>query len=102
MEKPDWKILKEIREREEKETLEAANRISKKDEESIMSQENGAIKDILRRNKKQKRKVTGNDGIEMMEQSQLPKKKRRKLDKLEDWGEELLPSVKEIETWLHG
>ena len=30
VEKPDWKILKEIREREEKETLGAANRISKR------------------------------------------------------------------------
>ena len=38
----------------------------------------------------------------MVEQDQNPKKKRRKLDKLKDWGEQLLPSVKEIENWLHG
>ena len=31
-----------------------------------------------------------------------PKEKKRKLDKLKDWGEQLLPRVKEIEDWLHG
>ena len=38
----------------------------------------------------------------MVEQDQSPMEERRKLDKLKDWGERLLPRVKEIEDWLHG
>ena len=41
IEKPDWEVLREIRQREDKETREAAEMITEKDEHDIMTKENG-------------------------------------------------------------
>ena len=43
VEKPDWQLLKEIREREEEETERAGKLITKNDEEEIMMTEEGAV-----------------------------------------------------------
>ena len=43
IEKPVWEVLREIREREDKETREAAEKITEKDEHDIMTKENGGM-----------------------------------------------------------
>ena len=105
VEKPDWVVLKELKEREEKETREAAEKITQKDEEDIMTKENGAVHDIVRRNMKKKRKKCYLEtDAEKSDVTQQPGKKRRKLEKLDGWGEkyqEVGINI-DIDGWLHG